>query len=196
MVLSIVIVRGNRRGRERNRRGHPTESCVLRRHAGDLDAGLQVLDLGNVFIEDHAAASGHHQRGRGLEVGQVVVEVHRVEVIEGSHDGGFVAGVQPFGAQLQLCRCPRGAEGAHRLRVHADQGLADGVDVPRQLARVFAVFHCTAHGKACPHGVAHQVVAVQVQRIGEGTNVLGAGVRAVIQLGTVEDRPRPRTSST
>jgi hypothetical protein len=109
--------------------------------------------------------------------------------------------VQPFGAQLQLFLGPGGAEGAHRLGIHPDQGLANRIDIPRQFARILApawaghrwidqhqtvnpgrMTHRAAHRKSRTHGVADQVVAVQLHGLGESADVVGAGVSAVVQF--------------
>src|SRR4051812_34284435 len=71
-------------------------------HAGDQNVGLQLSDLGLVLRLNDAPASGDDEQGRDRKVRQVFMEIHIMEVIEGTHDGGLVTGVQPLGAQLQL----------------------------------------------------------------------------------------------
>ena len=136
-----------------------------------------------------------------------------LEACKAGHDGALVAGVQPFGAQLQLGLGPARAKGAHGIPVHALSGLPDRIDIPGQLGRIgpasgagYRRVHQHQPGQAGrpgaggadadarAHRVAHYRIARQAQGGGEGGQVGGLGIQAVVERLAASDRPRPRTS--
>ncbi|MNJ52959.1 hypothetical protein D3C77_483290 [compost metagenome] len=129
------------------------------------------------------------------------MNVDEMEFLEGLNDGRLIAGVQPFGTQLQLLFAPGRTESSHCLGIHAQLGLSDRVDIPRQLARIVAPTwtgyrwvdqhqalqarrtECSgANGKARAHRVAHKVILLQPQCLSEGDDIERTGIGVVSQI--------------
>lgn len=153
-----------------------------------------------VVVAHHVAALGGDQQRRHGQLRGIRVEIVGVEAFVRRAHRAFVAGVQPFGAQLQLGIGPGRAERAHAFGVRAGTRERHRVDVPRQLARVVAAVRARdgridqhdggepadaapgrARGDPRAHRMADEARARQIERGDERRDVVRLRIETVVE---------------